>query len=106
MELKSFISSALLSVVNGVNEANLETDCFELSDILHTGRGVSGTKVDFDLSVVVEQSHEQGSNKGGGIKIQILAAGINLQDKANEKNQSVQNIKFSVFVNNDKIKKQ
>jgi hypothetical protein len=105
MELKEFISSALLSIVNGVNGANSEIDCFELSGSVHGRKDVDGAKVDFDLSVVAEQSHEQGSNKGAGIKIQILSAGMDLQAKENEKNQSVQNIKFSVFINEGKIKR-
>jgi len=105
MELKEFISSALLSVVNGVKDANSEIDCFELSGSVHSRKDVDGAKVDFDLSVVVEQSHEKGSEKGGGVKIQILSAGINLQNKENEKNQSVQSIKFSVFISDEKIKK-
>ncbi|MFI5161565.1 MAG: hypothetical protein ACHQHN_09825 [Sphingobacteriales bacterium] len=104
MELKEFISGALLSVVNGVKDANSEINCFELTDIFHAGRNLNGTKVDFDLSVVAEQSHEKGSDKGGSVKIQILSAGMNLQSKENEKSQSVQNIKFSVFINGGKIK--
>ena len=105
MELQKFISSALLSVVNGVSDANLENDCFELSGNVHSRKDVDGAKVDFDLSVVVEQSNEQGSEKNGGLKIQILSAGINAQEKELQKNQSVQRIQFSVFINDSKIKK-
>jgi hypothetical protein len=65
---------------------------------------INGTKVDFDLSVVAEQSNKQGSEKRGGLKIQILSAGINSQEKDIQKNQSVQRIQFSVFMNEDKFK--
>ncbi len=50
MELQKFISAALLSIVNGVNDANRENDCFELSGTIHSGKDVRGTKVDFDFN--------------------------------------------------------
>lgn len=104
MELQKFISNALLSIVNGVHEANVQNNCFELSGSVHHGKDVDGTKVDFDLSVVVEQSTEQGLEKGGGLKIQIFSAAINSQEKDIQKNQSVQKIQFSIFINESKIK--
>jgi hypothetical protein len=104
MELQKFISNALLSIVNGVHEANTQNNCFELSGSIHYSKGADGAKVDFDLSVVVEQSNEQGSEKGGGLKIQIFSAGINSQERDIQKNQSVQKIQFSVFINESKIK--
>lgn len=93
-----------ISIVNGVSEANTQNDCFELSGSIHHGKSADGTKVDFDLSVVVERSNEQSSEKGGGLKIQIFSAGINSQEKDIQKNQSVQKIQFSVFINESKIK--
>lgn len=105
MELQKFISSALLSIVNGVNDANSENDCFELSGSVHSRKDVDGAKVDFDLSVIVEQSNEHGSEKGGGLKIQILSASMNAKEKELQKNQSVQRIQFSIFINDNKINK-
>lgn len=63
MELQEFISQALLSIVNGVNDANSKNNCFELSGSIH-GTGASGTQVKFDLSVVAEKSNESESGKG------------------------------------------
>jgi len=104
MELKTFISSALLSVVNGVKEANSEIDCFELTGSVHSRKDVDGAKVDFDLSVVVEQLNEKDADKGAGLKIQVLNANISKKEKETQKNQSTQKIQ-SVFINDQKIKK-
>jgi hypothetical protein len=105
MELEKFISSALLSIVNGVKEANEQNDCFELSGSVHHGKGADGTKVDFDLSVVVEDTSESGLEKGGGVKMNIFSAGINSQQKDAMKNSATQRIQFSVFINDAKINK-
>jgi len=103
MELKEFISQALISIVKAVEEANHENNCFELSGSQHFGKDVAGTKVDFDLSVVAEKSNEDGTEKGGGLKIQVFSMGISAQEKEIEKNQSIQRIQFSVFINESKI---
>ena len=105
MELQKFISTALLSIVNGVKGANEETDCFELSGSIHERKMVDGAKVDFDLTVTVEEHNEDGLSKGAGVKINILSAGINSQQKEIQKNLASQRIQFSVFINDDKIKK-
>ena len=42
MELQKFISGALLSIVNGVKDADKEIDCFELSGSVHQVKNVSG----------------------------------------------------------------
>lgn len=104
MELQEFISKALLSIVNGVNNANLENNCFELSGSKH-GRGDSGTQVQFDLSVIAEQSTESGSGKGVGLKINIFSAGINSSEKDLYKSQLAQRMQFDVFINEKNIKK-
>jgi hypothetical protein len=105
MELQKFISSALLSIVNGVKEANEQNDCFELSGSIHHRKATDGTKVDFDLSVVVEDTSESGLDKGGGLKMNIFSAGINSQQKDPLKNSATQRIQFSVFINDTKLNK-
>lgn len=102
MELQTFISNALLSIVDGVNDANKKNDCFELSGSFHSGKGVDGTKVDFDLSVVVEESNEDGIGKEGKLGINIFSAGVNSQQKEVQKNSATQRIQFTVFINNEK----
>ena len=65
-------------------------------------KNVSGSKVDFDLSVIVEESNEDGSSKGIGMKINIFSGGINKEQKELQKNQSTQRIQFAVFINEEK----
>lgn len=103
MELQEFISQALLSIVNGVNDANSKNNCFELSSQTHHGKGVSGTQVKFDLAVIAERTSELGSNKGVGMKINIFSAGVGSTEKDLNKSQATQRIQFDVFINEKKI---
>ena len=57
----------------------------------------------FDLSDIAEQSSESGLDKGGGLKINILSAGINSSEKDLNKSQFTQRIQFDVFINEKNI---
>lgn len=94
MELKDFIKHALLDVVNGVEEANKEKDRFRLSSHKHAGTGGNGQKVEFDISVIVNESSE--SDVNGGIKVALVNLGGG--KKESESNQNVHKINFEVFV--------
>ncbi len=97
MELKDFIKRALLDIVNGVDEANLEQNRFRLANHINN-RGTSGQKVEFDVSVIINETSE--SDTKGGIKVALvnLGAGIGAGKKEIESNQNVHKIKFEVFV--------
>jgi hypothetical protein len=94
-----------LSIVNGVKDANDHNDCFELTGSIHHGKGADGTKVDFDLSVIVEDTSESGLEKGGGLKMNIFSVGMNSEQKNLSKNSTTQRIQFSVFINDSRMDK-
>lgn len=94
MELKEFIKQALLSVVDGVEEANQSKDRFRLTKHTHGKTGESGQIIEFDISVAVNEASE--NSAGGGIKVALLNLGGQL--KASESNQNTHKIKFEVFV--------
>ena len=62
MKLKQFIKDALLSVTNGVDDANKENNRFKIIGIKHES-GIDGNYADFDVSVVV---NEESSGEAGG----------------------------------------
>jgi len=95
MELKDFIKRTLLDIVNGVEEANKEKNRFQLVSQINHGSGESGQKVEFDLSVIVNESSE--NNLKGGIKIAF--ANLGADGKEISSNQNVNKIKFEVFIN-------
>ncbi len=94
MELKDFIKHALLDVVSGVEEANKEIDRFRLTSQKHYGTDENGQKVEFDISVIVNESSENDLN--GGLKIASFNFGGG--KKQSESNQNLHKIKFEVFI--------
>ncbi|MGQ0828598.1 MAG: hypothetical protein ACT4ON_09405 [Bacteroidota bacterium] len=94
MELKDFIKHTLLDIVNGVEEANSAKKRFHLSSNFHSGTGENGQNVEFDVSLIINESSE--NNAKGGIKVAL----VNLagEAKESESNQNIHKIKFQVFV--------
>ena len=56
MELKTFITDALVSVVEGVQNANNVYNRFQISGGFHERKSINGEHVEFDVSVVVDES--------------------------------------------------
>jgi hypothetical protein len=94
MELRDFIKRALLDVVGGVEDANKEIDRFRLTSQRHHGTDENGQKVEFDISVIVNESSE--NNINGGLKIAALNLGGD--KRQSESNQNLHKIKFEVFI--------
>jgi len=94
MELKDFIKRTLIDIVSGVEEANNEKNRFRLTSQVHHGTGESGQKVEFDVSVIVNESSD--SDIKGGIKVALVNFGGGV--KESESNQNIQKIKFEVFI--------
>ncbi|MCJ8209526.1 hypothetical protein MUY27_07385 [Mucilaginibacter sp. RS28] len=94
MELKDFIKQSLLDIVNGVEEANQEKNRFRLTSHIHHGTKESGQRVEFDVSVVVNETSENSAK--GGIKIAFANIGGGL--KQSDSNQNIQKIKFDIFI--------
>lgn len=90
MELKDFIKRTLLDIVGGVEEANTEKNRFRLTSQVHHRTGESGQKVEFDVSVIVNESSD--STMNGGIKVALANLGGGI--KESESNQNIQKIKF------------
>lgn len=99
MELKDFIKNALVGIVEGVDEANESHDRFRMFGFTSHLSGVSGEVVEFDVSVVVDETKEGSKKAGAGIKVINLFTGdISAEDKKKEQNQNVNKLKFKVFV--------
>lgn len=107
MELKDFIRETLLNISQGVEEANETSQRFELSDQVHSGKGINGTSVEFEVGVIAEESTVK--NKEGkansGIKVGFanlfnaqatIAGGTSKQ--SDNTNQSTHRLKFQVFI--------
>lgn len=94
MELKDFIKRTLVDIVNGVEEANLEKNRFRLTSQIHHTTGESGQKVEFDVSVIVNESSD--TDIKGGIKVALVNLGGGV--KESQSNQNLQKIKFEVFI--------
>jgi hypothetical protein len=98
MELKEFIKRTLIDIVTGVEEANQEKDRFRLTSQRHHGTGESGQKVEFDVSVIVNDSSDKDIR--GGIKVALVNIGGG--SKESESNSNIQKIKFEVFILGEK----
>ncbi len=94
MKLKNFIKHTLVDIVKGVKEANEETNRFLLTSQFHERTGESGQKVEFDLSVIVNEQSE--SDIKGAIQVALVNLGGGF--KETESNQNIHKIKFEVFV--------
>jgi hypothetical protein len=93
MELRDFISNALLAITQGVSDANDVTPRFRLARKIHAD-GTSGDEVEFDMQVVVTESGER--NAKGGISVSVVKIGG--EAKSAQTNQSSHHLKFSVFI--------
>lgn len=94
MELKDFIKQTLLDITMGVDEANKIANRFELSSDMHNRTGESGQRVEFDVTVVANES--TGSGVKGGIN--VVGLGIGGTTTESDSNEHTQKIKFQVFI--------
>jgi|GEM_PF-2628045 hypothetical protein len=98
MELKQFITDALLSITQGVEEANGQGNGrFRLiSDIdLGAGHCALGVPVEFDVAIEVVEQKE----KSAGAKLGVAAVGIGGDIKNAQDSRQQHRLKFKVFVN-------
>ena len=88
MDLKDFIATTLISIKEGVAEANKQTgNSFKI---------VSEAKV-VNFDVAVEVSNEGKSEAGGKVKIYVVEGSLGKDTKTKESN--VSRINFTVGVN-------
>lgn len=94
MELKDFIKTALLDVVNGVEEANGIKNRFGLFGERHHGKEVYGQYIEFDVGIVAAE--KSGSDVKGGLNISMARIGGNLAQE--ESMQTDHRLKFKIFI--------
>jgi hypothetical protein len=94
MELKQFISNALLSITQGIEDANKVSPRFQMSGQIHGGKNINGEFVEFDIAVEVSDSSEKSGKAGIGVSIIDIGGAV----KATQNNQNTHRLKFKVFV--------
>jgi hypothetical protein len=99
MQLKDFIRETLTNITQGVEEANGEGgNRFQLSNKPNL-KGISGTGVDFEVSVVATDSQSEGGNAGFGIKVaSLFNAGVGMDSQEETSNQIAHTLRFQVFI--------
>ena len=105
MILKNYIKEALLSVVEGVEEANSKHNRFKIIGIKRDASGIDGNYVDFDVSVAVEE--KSSSKAGGKVEVNLLkVVSSNLEAELDESSSlhNVHRLKFKVWVSENKLK--
>ncbi|MBI2659804.1 hypothetical protein HYX07_01440 [Candidatus Woesearchaeota archaeon] len=100
MQLREFISGALMDIINGVAGANQEGgDRFLITGNQSTGSNYKiGTYVDFDVAVTGIESKEEGKKGGIGIVVANVLTGGSKEIKQKEHNENAHRLKFKIFV--------
>jgi hypothetical protein len=100
MELKDFIKETLISITNGVSDANKITNRFEISGQRHDGKSrkyatdIFGEYVEFDVSVIASENIA-GKTQG---KIGVALANLGSEIDAKQDNQTAHRLKFRIFI--------
>lgn len=102
MELQEFIKNTLVSIKNGIHDANLEFakqegktlgGDFGAQFVLETSRDKAQNYITFDVAVTVNQ--ESKKSGGGGIKIAIVSLGGEVGDIKSQ--EHISRIKFHII---------
>lgn len=99
MELKQFIKEALLNIVKGVDEANSDSNRFKIIGTRHETSGIEGTYVDFDISIVINESSS--GEAGGKIDVaflNVVSAGVDSKIDQNSAHQNTHRLTFKIFI--------
>lgn len=100
MELKQFISKALLNIVNGVEDANSKQhNRFRIIGVYHGQTQAEGAYAEFDVSVVVQNSSSGkiGGKVGANI-LNVVSANIGSEIDKNSLFQNAHRLKFQIFI--------
>jgi hypothetical protein len=99
MELKEFIKEALLNITTGVKEANKADNRFKIIGIKHDKTGMDGNFVDFDVSIVVNETSTGGA--GGKIEAKLLnvvSAGVDSKISQTNSSQNMNRLTFKIYI--------
>lgn len=104
MILKEYIKEALLSVVEGVEEANKKQKRFKIIGYKRDDSGTDGNYVDFDVSIAVK---EKSSGKTGGKAsidfLKVVSSNINAELDQSSSHQDIHRLKFRVWVSENRL---
>ncbi|MBI4062354.1 hypothetical protein HY410_00370 [Candidatus Gottesmanbacteria bacterium] len=104
MELKQFVKEALLSIIDGVKEANLKQNRFRIIGVKRNESGIDGNMVDFDVSIVAEQKSEgKVGGKVGTSILNVVSANVDSKLNQTDSQQNVNRLKFKVWISEDKL---
>ncbi|MBP3511132.1 MAG: hypothetical protein J6K19_03720 [Prevotella sp.] len=108
MELKEFIKTAIVDIVNAVKEAQdevgesatimpIRTKAHQTYDIAVDGGHERVSDIDFDIAVTIGSKEGAEGNAGGGIQIaQIFNIGAGHKENAENMTQNVSRMKFTI----------
>lgn len=110
MELKQFVKEALLSITEGVEEANSKHKRFKIIGVKRNESGIDGNNVDFDVSIVVQQKNS-GNVKGriggkiGQSILNVVSVSANVDSKLDQtdSHQNVNRLKFKVWISESEL---
>lgn len=96
MDLKTFVSESLKQIIDGVEEAQLQSKNSVINPAWRNedGEGFHIRVVEFDVAVTLEKK----SGSKGGIGVWAGAVGLGSQGQSKSSDVSVSRIKFSVQV--------
>ena len=99
MELKEFITEALLNIADGIDNANSKQPRFKTIGVRRNEGGLDGDFIDFDVSVVVEnKSGIKGDGKLSVPVLGVLSAGVGLGAENSGARQDIHHLKFRVWM--------
>ena len=104
MKLKQFTKEALLSITEGVEEANSKHNRFKIIGVKRNESGIDGNFVEFDVSVAVEQkSSGKVGGKAGASFLSVVSANVDSELDQTDFHQNVNRLKFKVWVSENKL---
>lgn len=105
MELKQFVQEALLSIIEGIEEANSKHNRFKIIGIKRNESGIDGNYVEFDVSVAVEQtSSEKVGGKVGVSILNVVSANVDSKVDQKDSHQNINRLSFKVWVSESDLK--
>jgi hypothetical protein len=100
LNLNEFIEKALIDIVEGVEGANEKyKNRFELSGSFHHGKEKHGQIVEFDVSVVIDESSEEGKKSGIGVALVNIGTAQSKDVKRLQNEENAHRLKFKIFIN-------
>lgn len=101
MKIKQFIQEALLNIVEGVNEANSKhPGRFKIIGVQrHNKERTDGAFVEFDISVVVENtSSGKAGTKIGSSILNVVSGNVSSEIRQNNTSQDTHRLKFNIYI--------